>query len=324
MNSKQMFARCAVALVLAASASTASAQPYPGKPIRMIVPFTPGSATDIVARVVSEKLSASLGQPVVVENKPGAGGTIGSAMVAAAAADGYTVLVQSSSHTVNPAIYPKLSYDTANDFAGVTPLVMLPNVLITMPGKGIKSVKDLVERAKAQPGRLTYASAGSGSATHMNAEKFRVAARIEAVHVPFKGTMEGITEVTTGRVDYFFAPVISALPGIRDGRIRALAVGSPTRSSVLPDVQTTQEAGVAGSDYTFWIGLLVHAKTSRNIVARLNEETLKALGSPDVRERLTKLGAEPFTMKPEEFDVYIRKELPANAAIAKTAAITAN
>jgi tripartite-type tricarboxylate transporter receptor subunit TctC len=312
--------------VAALFASIASAQTpsYPNKIVHIIVPFSPGSATDIISRTIADKLSASLGQPVVVENRPGAGGTIGAGVVAASAPDGYTLLVQSSGHTVNPHIYSNLTYDTLRDFAGVTTLVNLPNALIIAPSKGIRSVQELVAAAKAKPGQFNYASAGSGSATHMNAEKFRVAAGFDAVHIPFKGTPEGITEVIAGRVDYFFAPLVSALPMIKDGKVIALAVGSAKRSSVLPDVPTTVEAGVAGSDYNFWIGMLVPAKTPRDIVARLNQETLKALQAPEVRERLSKLGAEPMPMSPEQFDAYIREELAANARIVKAAGIKAN
>jgi tripartite-type tricarboxylate transporter receptor subunit TctC len=314
----------AAALALVASAASAQTPPYPNKIVRIIVPFSPGSGTDIVARTIANKLSASLGQPVVVENRPGAGGTIGAAVVASSAADGYTLLVQSSGHTVNPHIYSNLPYDTLRDFAGVTTLANLPNVLIISPSKGIRSVKELIAAARAKPGQFNYASAGNGSATHMNAEKFRAAAGFDAVHIPFKGTPEGITEVIAGRVDYFFAPMVSALPMIKDGKVIALAVGSAKRSSVLPDTPTTVEAGVAGSDYNFWVGMLVPAKTPRDIVARLNQETLKALQAPEVRERLASLGAEPMPMFPEQFDEYIREEFAANARIVKAAGIKAN
>jgi len=278
----------------------------------------------VMARLVAKHLTEALGQPVVVENRPGAGGTIGAAAVAAAAPDGYTLLVQSSGHTVNPHIYSNLPYDTLRDFAGVTTLANLPNVLIIAPGKGIRSVKELIAAAKAKPGQLNYASAGNGSATHMNAEKFRSAAGFDAVHIPFKGTPEGITEVIAGRVDYFFAPMVSALPMIKDGKVLALAVGAAKRSSVLPDVPTTVEAGVPGSDYNFWVGLLAPAKTPRDIVARLNQEALKALQAPEVKERLASLGAEPMVMAPAEFDRYIQEEMASNAKIVKAAGIKVN
>lgn len=317
-----------VALSAALCATNALAQVasagYPSKPIRIIVPFTPGSGTDVLARGISDRLVANLGQPVLVENRPGAGGTIGANVVAQAPADGYTILVQSSSHTVNQWTYATLPYDTARDFAAVTPLASLPNVLIVAPSKGIKSVKELVDMAKAKPGAINYASAGAGSATHLNAEKFRVQAGFEGTHIPFKGSPEAITEVMTGRVDYYFAPVVSALPQIKDGRLLALAVGSGKRSSVLPDVPTTVEAGVPGSDYNFWVGMLVPAKTPRDIINRLYEETQKALASPEVKERLAKLGAEPMPMTAAEFDAYIKDELASNEKLIKAAGIKAN
>lgn len=309
---------------LAAWASPALAQPWPSKPVKLIVPFTPGSATDIIARTLGERLSSALGQPVVVENRAGAGGTIGAAVVAQAAPDGYTLLVQSSGHTVNPHIYTTLPYDTLRDFAGVTPLVTLPNVLIVSPGKGYRSVADLVAAAKAKPGALNYASAGTGSATHMNSEKFRVAAGIDAVHVPMKGTPEAITETISGRVDWFFAPLVSAGPMIKDGKALALGVGTSQRSALLPDVPTTVEAGVPGSDYTFWIGLFAPAKTPREIVDRLHGEVVKVMASPEMKERLAGLGAEAWTMTSAQFDDYVKQELASNASIVKAAGIKPN
>ena len=313
-----------VVIALALTASTAGAQSWPVKPIRLIVPFTGGSGTDIVARTVSERLGANLGQPLVIENRPGAGGTIGAALVAKAEPDGYTVLVQSSSHTVTPTTYPTLPYDTVRDLAGVTPVASLPNVLIISPTKGIRSVAELVAAAKAKPGSLNYASAGSGSATHLNVERFRLGAGFEGVHIPFKGTPEAVTEVITGRVDVYFCPVVSALPYLKDGKVLGLAVGSSKRSSVLPDLPTTVEAGIANSDYNFWVGMLVPAKTPRDIINRLHAETVKALNAPDVKDRLAKLGAEPMIMSPGEFDKYIRDEIASNAVLIKAAKIETN
>ncbi len=319
---KNLFA--ALSLLALFAPAAAEAQAYPSKPVHIIVPFTAGSATDIVARAIGDNLALSLGQAVVIENRPGAGGTIGAAAVAAGAPDGYTLLVTSSGHTVNPHIYVNLAYDTLHDFAGVSTLANLPNVLIVAPGKGIRSVAQLIAAAKTKPGQLNYASAGNGSATHMNAEKFRVAAEIDAVHIPFKGTPEGITEVIAGRVDYFFAPLVSALPLIKDGKVLALAVGSAKRSSVLPNVPTTLEAGIPESDYNFWVGMLAPAKTPHDVVARLNRDVLKALQSPEVRERLAGLGAEPMPMSPENFDNTIREEYVSNARIVKAAGVKVN
>ena len=220
--------RLSLGIVLAAvlpCAMSVHAQEWPkAKPITFVVPFTAGSGTDIVARAVAEKLSPMLGAQIVVDNKPGAGGTVGAALVAKAPSDGYTMLVHSSGHLVNPALYTKLSYDTLGDFDGITPLASLPNVLVVSPSKGFKDVADLVARVKAQPGAMNYASAGNGSATHMNAEKFRVAAGLQAQHVPFKGTPEAMTETSAGRIDWFFAPMVSAFPLIQSGRLQALAV----------------------------------------------------------------------------------------------------
>lgn len=300
--------------------SAAHAQAFPSKPIRLLSGASPGSASDIVARSIGEKLQAELGVPVVIENKTGASGTIAVQATLSAPPDGYTVLVYTAAHTVVPLIN-KISYDPIRDFSAVTPLAVVPNVLVVSPDKGYKSVKDLIDAAKAKPGQLNYASVGAGTATHMSAEKFRMATGIEAVHVPYKGSPEAITETIAGRVDYFFAPLVSALPMIKAGRLTALAVGTNKRSSLLPDVPTLAEAGVSRSDYLFWIGMLVSAKTPRDVVNKLNQAAIKAVQSPEVRDRLASLGAEPLTMSPEQFDAMIKEEMASNAVIMKAAGI---
>ena len=305
-----------LAAVLAPSA--ALAQAWPAKPIRFIVPFTAGSGTDIIARAVGDTMSKGLGQPIVIENKPGAGGTIAAAQVAKGEADGYTVLIHSSGHALNPAIYPNLSYDTLRDLTGVTPLAALPNVLVVSPDRGWKTVADVVAAAKARPGALNYASAGVGSATHLNAEKFKLQAGFDAVHVPFKGTPEALGDVIGGRNDWFFAPLSSALPLIRDGKLLALAVSTPQRTPALPQVPTTLEAGIAGSDYTFWVGMIVASATPAPVVKRLHEEALRALASPEVKERMTRLGADPFPMPQDRFNAFIKTEMDTAAKIAST------
>lgn len=292
---------------------------YPSKPIKFLVPFTAGSGTDLIARTVADTMGKSMGQTIIVENKPGAGGTIAASQVARGEADGYTVLVHSSGHALNPAIYSTIGYDTLKDLTGITPLAALPNVLVVNPAKGWKSVADLVAAAKAKPGQLNYASAGVGSATHLNAEKFRLQAGIEALHVPYKGTPEAMTNVIGGSNDWFFAPLASALPLVKDGKLQALAVSTPARSPALPQVPTTVEAGVPGSDYTFWVGMIVASATPAPVVKRLHEEALKALANPDVRERMSKLGADPFPMPVEAFNAFIRTEVDAAALIAKAA-----
>lgn len=307
--------------VLVVSSVGAWAQLWPAKSLHVVVPFTAGSATDAVARLASERISASVGQPIVVENRPGAGGTIGQGIVAKAEPDGYTVLIHSSSQTVTPSTYPHLTFDAARDFAGVTPLASLPNVLVIAPSKGIRSVKELVARARAKPGSMNYASAGAGSATQLNAERFRLGAGFQGVHVPFKGTPEALTEVMTGRVDFYFCPVISVLQLINDKRLLALAVGSSKRAAALPDVPTTLEAGIPNSDYNFWVGMFVPAKTPRRIVDRLYDEAAKALQSGEMKERLMKLGGEPMLMRPAQFDDYLRKEIATNAQLVKAAGI---
>ncbi|MBC8022037.1 MAG: tripartite tricarboxylate transporter substrate binding protein, partial [Burkholderiales bacterium] len=294
-----MIKRIVLAALAVAAASAVHAQTaFPDKPIRFIVPFTAGSGTDIVARTVADPMSKSLGQPIVIENRPGAGGTLGAAQVAKSAPDGYTLLVHSAGHVANAAIFSSLPYDTVKDFAGISPLASLPNVLIVAPSKGWKFVQDLVDKGRANPGSLNYGSAGMGSATHMNAEIFRLSAKFDAVHVPFKGTPEAMTETATGRLDFFFAPLSSALPLIKDGRLQALAVGTPQRSPVLPNVPTTVEAGFEKSEYVFWVALLAPAGTPKAVVDRLNAEVLKALASAEVKEKLAVLGAEPMPMSP--------------------------
>jgi tripartite-type tricarboxylate transporter receptor subunit TctC len=320
MNKSWKFA---AALALCLTQGLAWAQSWPAKSVRIVVPFTPGSATDIMARIVSERLTTQLGQPVVVENRPGAGGTIGAGLVAKAESDGYMILVHSSSYTVTPSTYKDLPYDTLRDLTGVAPLGLLPNVLVIAPSKGIRSVKELVAAAKAKPGSMNSASVGIGSATHLNAERFRLGAGIEVVNVPFKGTPEALTEVITGRVDYYFCPVNAVLPFLKDGKLLALAVGSSKRSVALPEIPTTLEAGIANSDYSFWVGMFAPAKTPGDTVNRLYRETVKALTLPDVREKLARLGAEPMEYNPEQFNAYLRNEITSNAALVKAAGIKA-
>jgi tripartite-type tricarboxylate transporter receptor subunit TctC len=311
-------------VALSAAVAGAQADSYPSKPIRAIIPFGAGSATDVIPRIVFDELSARLGQPIIVENRGGAGGTIGAAAVAKADPDGYTLLVNSSAHTITPAIYPNLTYDPATDFAGVGAIGSVPNVLIIAPSKGIKTLKAFVDTAKAKPGSFNFASVGVGSAVHLSAERFRIAAGYEAVHIPFKGGAEALTEVIAGRVEYYFCPIATALPHIRDGRLLGLAVSSPKRASALPDVPTTLEAGYADSDYTFWIGAFAPARTPKEIVEKLNREMAAAVASPAVRDKLATLGVEAMPMSPTEFDAYVKGELARYATFAKAAGLKPN
>ena len=299
----------------------ASAQTWPDKPVHLVVPLTAGSATDVMARTLAAQLSEQLGQAFIVDNKPGAGGTIGMGAVARAKPDGYTILVQSSSYTITPITYPNTPYDVQRDLVGVTPLALLPQALVIAPSKGITSVKELVAAAKAKPGVFNYASAGVGTANQLNAERFRVGAGIDAVHVPFKGTPEALTEVMSGRVDYYFCPVNVCLPMINEKRVLALGMGSSRRAAALPDLPTTVELGVPESDYNFWVGMFAPAETPREIVDKLYAETVKAFASAKVRESFAQLGAEPDLMQPKAFDARIKKEIAINAGLVKASGI---
>lgn len=311
------------AALLAAGRARAQAEPLRGQTIKLVVPFTAGSGTDVVARMLAESLGPALGATVVVDNRAGAGGTLGAALVAKAPADGTTLLVHSAGHLVNPALYPNLPYDTLNDFAGITPLASLPNVLVTAPGR-FKDVRDLVEQAKSKPGVLNYGSAGNGSATHMNAEVFRFAAGIQAQHVPFKGTPEALSETMAGRIDWFFAPMVSALTLVQGGKLKALAVGTAKRSDVLPQLPTTVEAGVPGSEYLFWVGLFAPAKTPRPLIDRLHAEVARIMISAETKDRLNKLGAEPFVMAPAAFDRFLADETTKTLQLVRAAGIKLN
>jgi tripartite-type tricarboxylate transporter receptor subunit TctC len=312
----------AAALATSALPQLAMAQNWPARPIRAMIPFAPGSSLDIVGRLVLDPLSSQLGQPIVVENRGGAGGTIGTAMVAKAEPDGYSILIQASAHSAAPAAYPNISYDPAADFSAVIPFGTLPNVTVIAPEKGIKSLQELVAKAKA--GSMSYASAGVGSATHWAAERLRVSAGFTGVHVPFRGGPEALTEVMTGRVDFTCMGMSAALPLIREGKLIALAVSTPKRSSALPNVPTTLEAGLADSDYVYWMGMFVPAKTPRDIVGRLYQETQKALRHSNVVEKLGAQGIEPMPMSSAEFDALIKKEIATNLALVKAAGLKFN
>lgn len=312
---KSMLLIRVLALGLTVATFAAEAQTWPSKPLRVIVPIATGSMADIAGRVVFEQVSTQLGQPVIVENRPGAGQTIGASVVATSEPDGYTLLVNSSAHAIAPSLHLNLNYHPARDFAAVIPLGILPNVLVVPPAKGWKTVGELVAAAKATPGAMNYASAGVGTATHLSAERFRSSVGIEAVHVPLKGGSEVLTEVMTGRVDFFFGPVGVVAPGVREGKLTALLVNGAQRSSLLPDVPTTLEAGFANAEYPLWLGVFLPAKTPHDIVEKLHRETLKALQEPKVKNKLATLGIDPMVMTPTEFDAHVEKEIAVNAAL---------
>ena len=299
----------------------ALAQDFPTRAVKIVVPFTAGSATDILARTVGQKLGEIWGQTVIIDNRPGAGGTIGAGAVAKSPADGYTLMVHSAAQAVNPFIYPGLPYDTLKDFAQVAPLAGQPNVLVVAPSLGYKSVADLIADAKKRPGALNFGSAGMGSGTHINGEKFKLAAAIDVMHIPYKGTPEALTDTMGGRVTYFFSPISAALPLVRDGKLLALGVSSAKRSAVLPNVPTIAESGLPGFDYNLWVGMFAPAGTPSEVVAKINRDVNRVLREPEVKERMAALGAEGMSMTPAEFDKFVRAEMDEAAKVVKAAAI---
>jgi tripartite-type tricarboxylate transporter receptor subunit TctC len=311
----------ACALGLTIISFQAVAQTWPTKPLTAVVPFGAGSVTDVVPRVVFEQLSKQLGQSIIVENRPGAGSTTAAAFVAKSEPDGYTILVNSSAHTIAPALYPKLGYRPVQDFAGVVPLGVVPSVLVVPPARGFKTAADLVAAAKAKPGAMNYASPGVGTALHLSAIRFQASAGIQAVPVTFKGGPESMAEVIAGRIDFFFAPVGIAVQHVKDGKLTALAVNGSRRSTALPEVPTTSEAGFTNAEYPFWIGMFLPAKTPRAIVEKLHGETVKALAMPAVREKLATMGVDPMEMNTTAFDAYVEKQIDADAMLVKAAGI---
>jgi tripartite-type tricarboxylate transporter receptor subunit TctC len=307
----------------AQASAQSSAQSWPTKPIRLIVPLTPGSASDVMARIVADQLAAQLGQPIVVENRPGAGNTIGMSAVAKAEPDGYTILVNSSTHTVTPATRSNLGFEMT-DLAAIVPLGNMPVVMIFNPSKGYKKLSDFVAYAKANPGKINYTSAGAGNSSHLNGERFRLAAGIEAVHLPFKGAPEATTEVIAGRADFYFSPLVNALSLIKEGTVQALAVSGSARASALPDVPTTVEAGYPNSEYNFWVGMFAPAKTPADIRAKLYAESAKALQSPATREKLVGLGADPMPLNSAQFEALVKTEIETNSQLVKAAGIKVN
>ncbi|MFL4967914.1 MAG: Bug family tripartite tricarboxylate transporter substrate binding protein [Xanthobacteraceae bacterium] len=301
----------------------AGAETWPTKPVRVIVPYAPGSATDIVPRTVFEQVSAQLGQTFLIDNRPGGGTTIGTNAVAKADPDGHTLLVHSNAIVTTPAIQANVPYDPVREFAAITPLGNVPMVLVISPDKKIATLKELVAAAKAKAGALNYAAAGIGTPPHLTMERFRLAAGFEGQLVPFKGAPEALTEVVAGRVDIYFCPITPALSLIREGKLRALAVSNTQRASALPDVPTTVEAGFPDSDFDFWVGLFVPKQTPRDIIGKLHQETVKALHNPATQDKLAKLGVEPMVMQPQDFDARVAKETGIAATLAKAAGIAA-
>jgi tripartite-type tricarboxylate transporter receptor subunit TctC len=302
-------------------AGQALAQSYPTKPVRLIISFTPGSSTDIIGRAVAAKLQEVWGQPVIAENRPGAGGTVGSEFVLRSDPDGYTLLANSSAHVANPGIYKDLRYDTMKDFANLALLGGGPNVLMVGPDTGWKTLGDFVKAAKANPGKFNFASAGIGSGTHFNLEKLKIATGIDVVHVPYKGTPEAIGDTIAGRTCCYWAPLNAALPHVTGGKAVALAISSAQRSQLLPDLASVAEQGYPGFDYTLWVGLWGPAKIPAEIAAKINKDVNAALATPELRGQLTKLGTVPGNMSIPEFTEFVRKEIEETRKILQAAGI---
>ena len=309
MSAKGILNSSLCAVIFLSAATGVLGQQFPAKPIRMIVPFSAGSGTDILARIVALKMSENWGQQVVVDNRPGVGGTLAAHIVINSNPDGHTLMMVSTGHAANATLYRKLSYDTVRDFAGVSLVASTPNLLVVGSGSTVRSVKELIALAKARPGQLTFASAGYGSGAHLNGEQFKLAAGIDISHISFRGAPESLLDVITGRVNFLFTPIVAALPFVKDGRAIALAVSTATRTPMLPDVPTVAEAALPGFEFDMWFGLLSRAKTPMALRQQLSKEVVRIMQLPDVRERIGGLGGIPRTNTPEQFDAFIRSEV---------------
>lgn len=307
-----------LAVLFAAPEGGALAQTYPSKPIRIVVPFPPGGPADILARIIGQNLAESWGQQAVIDNRAGAGGNIGSEMVAKALPDGYTLLMGFvGTHAINASLYSTMPYDNAKDFEPVSLVAMVTIILVVHPSIPANSVKELIVLARSRPGQLTFGSPGNGTPQHLAGELFNTMAGVKMVHIPYKGAVPALTDLLGGRVSLIFSSMPPALPHVKAGKLRALAVTSARRSSAAPDVPTIAESGLPGYEVINWYGILVPAGTPKEIVARLNAEILKILNVPDVKERLSAQGAETFSSTPQEFAAYIRKETEKWAKVVK-------
>ncbi|MCC7485941.1 MAG: tripartite tricarboxylate transporter substrate binding protein [Burkholderiales bacterium] len=313
---------CSVFLAVFASAATAA--DYPNRPIRIVVPFTAGSASDFLARQIGPKLNEAWGQQVVVDNRPGAGSTLGAAIVASATPDGHTLLLNSSALAGAASIYPKLPYDTIKDLSGVSLVASNPLVLVVHPSIKARSVKELIALARSQPGKLTYASSGIGSGTHYGNELFRYMAKIETVHVPFRGTPESITDTVAGRTNYAMPPILAVLPMVKEARLIPLAVTTRARAPLLPDLPTVEEAGLPGYEYDGWFGVLAPSKTPRTVIGKLNKEIASIVEMPDIQKRIAAQGGRARSSTPEEFDRIVRTEIETRTKVFKAAGTQAN
>jgi tripartite-type tricarboxylate transporter receptor subunit TctC len=303
------------------SAVTVQAENWPSHLIKATIPFGPGSAADVVPRLVFDRLAAELGQAIVVENRPGAGGTIGTASVVKADADGYNILAQSSALAISPAIYPKLPFDISRDLTSALMIGVSANVMIVPVSRPWKTVQDFISDAKAKPGSIVFGSVGVGSAVHISAEKFRLAAGIETTHVPYRGGAEVIADILGGRIDFYFCPLATALPLIKEGRVHALVISTPKRAAELPDVPTPAEVGLQNAESAFWLGVFMPAKTPHDVIEKFHDAGTRLLAEPSMQESLMKLGVEPFPMTPAEMDAFVAHEIAENLKVIKAAGI---
>lgn len=303
------------------AASAVQADNWPSRLIKATIPFGAGSAADVVPRLVFDRLSAELGQAIVVENRPGAGGTIGTASIAKADADGYNILAQSSALSISPAIYPKLPFDITKDLSSALMIGVSANVMIVPVSRPWKTVQDFIADARARPGGIAFGSVGVGSATHISAEKFRLAAGIETTHVPYRGGAEVIADILGGRIDFYFCPLATALPLIKEGRVRALVISTSKRVTDLPDVPTPAEAGLKNAESIFWLGVFMPAKTPRDIIEKFYHAGIKLLAEPSMQESLARLGVEPLPMTPAEMDAFVAREVAENLEVIRAAGI---
>jgi tripartite-type tricarboxylate transporter receptor subunit TctC len=317
-----LLALAVAALPNAAHAQTSPGEGYPSKPVRMIVPFTPGSATDILARIITQKLADTWGRPVVVDNRPSAGGIVAFKIVADALPDGHTLTTTGSNYAGSAALYAgKLPYDPVKDFAGVTQIASTPLILIVAPGLGAKSVKELIALAKAKPAQINFGSSGLGSGPHYGAELFNLTAGIKSVHVPYKGSPEAMTDLMAGRIHYMLSPVLAAVPLVRSGRLVALGVTTTQRAAGIPEVPTIAEAGLEGFEYQGWYGVLAPGKTPRPIIKQLAAEITRIIETPDAKERIASQGAIAKSSTPEAFDKLVRDEIVTRIKVWKAAGV---
>ena len=317
------------AMVLLAGAAAVAGgvhaqEQFPSRPIRFLTPTSPGSVTDFLGRLVGQKMTEAWGQQIVIDNRPSAGGIVASEILLGANPDGHTLLLQANGHAANATLYRKLPYDTLRDFAGVSLIADLPDVLVVTPALGLKSVADLIALAKSKPGQMNYGSAGIGTATHINAEMFKLAAGIDAAHVPYKGTPEALNDTIAGRVQFAFLPITAVVPLVKGGKVTALAVSTRERSPALPELPTVAESGVAGFEFSLWTGMLASAKTPKPLRERIAAEVARILALPDVKERMLTVGAVPHPLATDRFDAFLRAEVEKLAVVVKASGARAD